>query len=135
MGNKQSVDDGTYNIAIQNLVFEKKCSDSRFGDVKWLIDPKNGTKVLQKDVTINTAKDYERYLNQIKKRSGITHPKIIRILGHSTKQEDAFCANFYKISVYFEAFEYDLEEDLQYKIERKVLEHLIPIVSKFYSTF
>lgn len=121
MGNKQSsVIDQSFEAFSQNYVYVKKCNDSRFGEVKWLQDKATGAKVIQRDYVSNTVKDYEKYLNEVKRRASVSHPNILRIMGYTTKREDAFCADYYKISAFFEAFDFDLEQDLHKKMRDKV---------------
>lgn len=55
---------------------------------------------------------------ELKRRSEIYHPNLIRILGWSTKKEDLFCAEHYKISLYFDSFEMDLEEEINSKKQK-----------------
>ena len=121
MGNKKSVpSDTSAEFIIENYEFYKKCLDARFGEVKWLKNSKDGTVVLQKDSILNSQKEYENHINQIKKRSSIYHPNIIRVLAFNTKHEEVFCANYHKISTFFEAFEIDLEEIVEAKISKSV---------------
>ena len=49
----------------------------------------------------------------------MNHPNLIRILGWSTKKEDLFCAEHYKISLYFDSFELDLEEEIASKAQKQ----------------
>lgn len=121
MGNKQStVADKDFEAFSQNYAYIKKFNDTRFGDVKLLQERSTGAKIFQKDYVSNTTKDFERDLNEIKRRASVNHPNIIRIIGYTTKKEDAFCADYYKISVFYECYEYDLEHENFVRSQNKV---------------
>ena len=120
MGNKQSTGEGEFEAFSQNYGFIKKFNDSRFGDVKLLQEKSTGAKIFQKDYVSNTSKDFELIQAEVKRRAAVNHPNIIRIIGYTTKKEDAFCADYYKISVYYECYDRDLEHENYIRTQRKV---------------
>lgn len=123
MGNKQksaAIKDENYEDFIKNFAVEKKTNDPRFGEIKWLKNGTTGERVIQKDFVTNTQKNHETQLAQVKTHASANHPNIIRILGYTAKLEEAFCANYYKVSAYLEPFEHDLEEEFQKKAQKKV---------------
>lgn len=113
MGNTPStVGVGDFEFLSQNFEFIRKFNDTRFGDVKLLRERASGAKILQKDYVTNSAKVFEATLNEVKKRASVNHPNIIRVIGYTSKHETAFCAEYYKVSVFYESYEYDLESDI-----------------------
>ena len=123
MGQSNSVEEESQEIRAftNNYQFVKKFTDTRFGEVKLLQEKTTGTKVLQKDYTSHSAKDYEDYIKECKARASFNHPNIIKIFGYSTKKEDAFCADFYKVSFFFVSFDHDLEQELLRRKSTKVI--------------
>lgn len=121
MGNKQSaIGEGDFETFSQNYAFLKKFNDTRFGEIKFLQERSTGAKIFQKDYITNTSKDFEESLNEIKKRASVNHPNLIRIIGYTTRKEDSFCADYYKISVFYECYDYDLEHEFFVRSERNV---------------
>jgi hypothetical protein len=121
MGQSASLEEDSQEIRAfhNNYVFVKKFTDTRFGEVKLLQEKTLGTKVLQRDYTSHSAKDYQEYLKDCKSRVALTHPNAIKLHGYSTKKEDAFCADFYKVSFFFECFDLDLEQEIQRRQQSK----------------
>lgn len=95
-----------------NYSYEVKYTDSRFGEIKLLRRKDTGDKIFQKDFTTNVSKEFEDYINKIKSRIPLLHPNILKILGYNSRKEDLLCADFFKISLFFEAFETDLEKEI-----------------------
>ena len=122
MGQNNSVEQDSQEIRAftNNYHFVKKFTDTRFGEVKLLQEKTTGAKVLQKDYTSHSAKDYEDYLKECKLRASFNHPNITKIFGYSTKKEDAFCADFFKVSFFFENCEHDLEQEINRRSTTKV---------------
>ena len=120
MGNQSSLEEHhEFKNITNNYVYEKKYNDSRFGEVKLLREKETGVKIFQKDLTSNTKKDYEEYAKEIRRRASIQHPNLLKILGFSSKREDMFCADFFKVSLFFESFEEDLEQEIYSRKENK----------------
>ena len=95
-----------------NYTYEKKFNDNRFGEIKLLKEKSSNNKIFQKDFSSNTPKEFEDYIQQIKDSSVLAHPNILRVYGYNSKKEDLFCADFYKLSLFFECFETDLEQEI-----------------------
>ena len=104
----------------QKLEFIKKFNDIRFGDVKFLRERGKGTKILQKDYMTNSSKDFETILSGIKNRASINHPNILRVIGYTSKNDNAYCADYFKMSVFYEFYEYDLESELTLRKQKNV---------------
>ena len=120
MGNKNSVQTHLDLVDINtNYIPEMKHTDTRFGEIKVLRRRETGEKIFQKDFTSNSANDYEEYVNKIRKRVPLIHPNILKILGYNSKKEDVLCADFFKLSVFFEGFETDLEKEIYSRNEDK----------------
>lgn len=95
-----------------NYTYEKKFNDNRFGEIKLLKEKSSNNKIFQKDFSSNTPKEFEDYIQQIKDSSVLAHPNILRVYGYNSKKEDLFCADFYKLSLFFESFDSDLEQEI-----------------------
>jgi serine/threonine protein kinase len=113
MGNQQSFEQHHDFKDLQtNYTYEKKFNDNRFGEIKLLKEKSSNNKIFQKDFSSNTPKEFEDYIQQIKDSSVLAHPNILRVFGYNSKKEDLFCADFYKLSLFFECFETDLEQEI-----------------------
>jgi len=113
MGNQGSTEE---HLEFKNVVvdyeFEKKLSDQRFGEIKLLKEKNTKLKIFQKDFSSNSKKEFDSYVEEVKKRTQLSHPNVLRILGQNTKKEDLFCTDYYKVSLFFESFNYDLEQEI-----------------------
>lgn len=111
MGNQSSVEDhDEFQNVARKYTFEKKYTDGRFGEIKLLRDNSTGIPVFQKDITCNSKGEYEIISKEIKERAAYHHPNSLKVLGFVSKKEDLFCADFFKISLFFESFQEDLEQ-------------------------
>jgi len=120
MGNKNSVQTHLDLVDINtNYIPDMKHTDTRFGEIKLLRRRETGEKIFQKDFTSNSANDFEDYVNKIRKRVPLVHPNILKILGYNSKKEDLLCADFFKLSVFFEGFDTDLEKEIYSRSETK----------------
>ena len=107
----------TFNPQARGYVFRSKYLDARFGEVTTLEQESEGSQVLQKDFIRNDARDFEQNLHRIKKRCEHNHPNLFGILGYATKKEGTFCAEHYRISVYFENPRRTLEQEISHRRE------------------
>jgi serine/threonine protein kinase len=113
MGNQQSFEKNTdFKDLKSNFTYQKKYSDSRFGEVKLIKENTTGRTLFQKDFTTSTAQEFQAYIKDIKDSSILQHPNILRVYGYNSKKEDLFCADFYKVSLFFESFDTDLEQEI-----------------------
>jgi len=120
MGNQSSLEEQhEFKIITTNYTYERKYNDSRFGEVKLLVEKNTGIHVFQKDITTNSKNEYEEYIKEIKKRATFQHPNILKLLGFTSKREDMFCADFFKVSLFIESFEQDLEQEVYTRKEKK----------------
>ena len=120
MGNQTSLEESSQLKNVANKYnFEKKFVDSRFGEIKLLTEKDTGKKIFQKDISSQSQKDFERFTQELKERAALAHPNLLRVLGLATKKEDLFCANFFKISLYFESYDEDLEQEITKRSEKK----------------
>lgn len=111
MGNQSSVEEhDEFKNITKKYTFEKKYTDSRFGEIKLLREKSTKIQVFQKDISCNTQLEYELISKEIKERSTYSHPNLLKVLGFVSKKEDMFCADFFKISLFYESFEEDLEQ-------------------------
>jgi len=118
MGNKNSFQSHLDVVDLNtNYIADAKQNDSRFGEIKLLRRRETGEKIYQKDFTSNSTKEFEEYVNKIRKRVVLIHPNLLKVLGYNSKKEDLFCADFYKLSVFFESFETDLEKEIYQRAE------------------
>lgn len=122
MGNKPSIQtQETFEEYLKSFKFETKYIDPRLGEIKTLRSEKEDIVIFQKDYITNSGKDFQRRLDEINLRSAVEHPNIIRTVGYTSKTESAFCTNHYKISTFIEAFDSDLQEDLDKKTQQQVI--------------
>lgn len=113
MGNQQTVQNHLdFTDLNTNYIYETKYTDHRFGEIKLLKKKDTSERIFQKDFTSNSAKEFEEYINKIKSRLPLLHPNLLKVLGYNSKKEDLFCADFFKISLFFESFETDLEKEI-----------------------
>jgi len=119
MGNKQSANHIDITDINTNYVFETKFTDTRFGEIKLLKKRDSNERIFQKDFSTNSSQEFEEYIKKIKDRLPLLHPNLIKVLGYNSKKEDLLCADFYKVSLFFEAFETDLEKEIQKRSENK----------------
>lgn len=118
MGTAQSkIEEETFNPQSRGYAFRSKYYDARFGEVTTLEEEKGGSQILQKDFISNDSKDFEQNLNRIKKRCEQNHPNLFGILGYNTRKEGTFCAEHYRISVYFENPRRTLEQEILHRKE------------------
>mmetsp|Transcript_15798 Transcript_15798/g.13428 ORF Transcript_15798/g.13428 Transcript_15798/m.13428 type:complete len:143 (+) Transcript_15798:81-509(+) len=119
MGNKNSVTEHIeFDQINEKYEFEKKYTDDRLGEVKVLTEKETGIKIYQKDFNTNSRPEFDAYVEDIKKRTQLSHPNLLRVLGYNSKKEDLFCADNYKVSIFFETFDHDLKQEIQRKIQR-----------------
>jgi len=118
MGNKNSFQSHLDIVDLNtNYIADAKHTDSRFGEIKLLRRRETGEKIYQKDFTSNSTQEFEEYVNKIRKRVVLIHPNLLKVLGYNSKKEDLFCADFYRLSVFFESFETDLEKEMYQRAE------------------
>ena len=120
MGNKQSAANHIDITDINtNYVFESKFTDTRFGEIKCLKKRDSSQRIFQKDFSTNSAEEFEQYIKKVKDRLPLLHPNLIKVLGYNSKKEDLLCADFFKVSLFFEGFETDLEKEIQKRSQNK----------------
>jgi len=113
MGNQSSFQSHLDIADIQtNYTYDVKYTDTRFGELKLWKKKDTGERLFQKDFSTNSGKEFEEYISRIKNRIPLLHPNILQIIGYNSKKEDMFCADFYKVSLFFETFETDLEKEI-----------------------
>jgi len=113
MGNQSSFQNHLDIADIQtNYTYDVKYTDTRFGELKLWKKKDSGERIFQKDFSTNSGKEFEDYIGRIKNRIPLLHPNILQIMGYNSKKEDMFCADFYKVSLFFETFETDLEKEI-----------------------
>jgi len=120
MGNQSSFEQhiGLKNVS-SKYAYEKKLHDARFGEIKLLNDKETKKKIFQKDSTSSNSKDLQAYIKEIKAASKLSHPNILKILGYNSIKEDFLCADFFKVSLFFESFEDDLEHEIHKREKNK----------------
>ena len=113
MGSQHSVQTHLdFSDLATNYTYEVKYTDKRFGEIKLLKKKDTGERIFQKDFTTNSSTEFEDYINKIKNRLPLLHPNLIKVLGYNSKKEDLLCADFFKLSLFFESFETDLEKEM-----------------------
>ena len=120
MGNKGSFEQHfDFRDISKNYTFEKKINDGRFGEIKVLKEKVLGQRVLEKDFSSNTPQQLSDYIEEIKICTLLDHPHILKIYGYNAKKEDMFCSDFYKVSLFMETFDSDLEQEIQKRFYNK----------------
>ena len=120
MGNQSSFEQHTYLKNVNSkYAYEKKFHDARFGEIKLLNDKETNKKVFQKDSTSSNSKELQAYAKDIKAASKLSHPNILKILGYNSLKEDFLCADFFKVSLFFESFEDDLDHEIRKREKTK----------------
>jgi len=120
MGNQSTFEQHTYLKNVNTKYeYEKKLNDIRFGEIKLLKDKETNKKVFQKDSTSNNSKDLQSYIKEIKEGSKFSHSNLLKILGYNSIKEDFLCADFFKVSLFFEGFENDLEQEIRSRERKK----------------
>ena len=113
MGNRNSAENHVdFADITTNYNYEVKYTDKRFGEIKLLKRKGTGEKIFQKDFTSNSPNEFQENIKNIQQRLPLAHPNLIKFLGYNSKKEDFFCADFYKINLFFESFETDLEKEI-----------------------
>ena len=104
---------------IGNYTILKKLNDFRYGDVKLVKNNKNEELYILRTILVNTKESYEKEINIISQRKAHEHPNIIRVIGYSAQEKEDFCSHFYKISIFIEFHERDLDIELNDRIKNR----------------
>ena len=112
--NTQNVDQIFGNYTLLN-----KFNDLRYGTVKLVKDKRNGELYILKEILVNTKESYDKEAHIISQRQARIHPNIIRVIGYLGQDKQDFCSHFYKISIFIEFHERDLDIELNDRIRNQ----------------
>lgn len=76
--------------------------------------------MIVKDVVVNTKEALDSEVLFYNKRITVSHPNIVRIFGYTTTDKQNFCSSYYKISIYIEVLNKDLDTEIQERINRQI---------------
>ena len=72
--------------------------------------PKN--IVALKEILCKSTTDFNREIEELKHRTKISHPSIVRLIAYTSKAEDNLCASFYKILLILDYLEQDFDREI-----------------------
>jgi len=102
-----------------NYDYQRKFNDKRFGEIKLYKEKGTDKKIFQKDLSLNSPQEFEEQVTRVRDSSALAHPNLLQIYGYNSKKDEIFCADFYKLSVFFESFETDLEQEIARRARNK----------------
>ena len=115
MGNTPSntkTDQITYENFISNYSFLRRNKDPRYGDITILEDKDTKDLHALKEKTSRSTLEFDKEMGELKIRSNIVHPNIIKLIGYTFKTEENLCASFYKFLLIVEYLEQDFEIEI-----------------------
>jgi serine/threonine protein kinase len=101
-----------YQNFVANYQFLRKIKDPRYGEITVLEDKASKELVSLKEVMSKSSVDFNKEMTNLKSRSKITHPNVIKLIGYTHKSEDNLCASFYKFLLIIEYLEMDIEREI-----------------------
>ena len=125
--------DFNYDTIAKNYTYKKTLIDSRFGEIRLLKHRKTNAMIFQKDYASNSSTASDRYLELIYSLAKQPHASVLNIVGYTARRDDAFCSKSYIASIFYEAFETDLEVQLNKRILRKV--NFLSLLRKIFSLY
>jgi serine/threonine protein kinase len=113
MGNQQSFQQHLdFKDIATNYDYQRKFNDKRFGEIKLYKEKGTDKKIFQKDLSLNSPQEFEEQVTKVRDSAALAHPNLLRTYGYNSKKDEIFCADFYKLSIFFESFETDLEQEI-----------------------
>jgi serine/threonine protein kinase len=94
----------------------QKGFDPHYGEVKIVRDNKTKDKFILKEIVVNTKQAFEAEVSFYNKRVTLSNPNVVGILGYNLKDKQDFCSTYYKISIYIENLETNLQSELEARI-------------------
>jgi serine/threonine protein kinase len=102
-----------------NPVYEvvKKYDDAHYGEVKLVREKTTQQEMLLKEVVVNTQKAFEDEVRINENRETLATPHVVNMIGYNAQGKQNFCASFYRVSVFIEALEKTLADNLRDAME------------------
>jgi len=120
MGNQSSFQQHhDFKDIATNYDYERKFNDKRFGEIKLYKEKGTDKKIFQKDLSLNSPQEFEEQVTKVRDSAALAHPGLLRTYGYNSKKDEIFCADFYKLSVFFESFETDLDQEINKRARTK----------------
>jgi len=117
MGQKQSHPEaGTKTNFTPNALSSKKSYDPHYGDVKLIQDSATGETVVLREIISNNKEEFEAELASLNSRVPIRHPNLINVMRVDSQTKSGYCSTHYKISLFIEYVEQNLEAELKNRI-------------------
>ncbi|EGR27196.1 protein kinase domain protein [Ichthyophthirius multifiliis] len=113
MGNQSQssiVDRQLYNP--QDFTQAQSLNDVRYGTIKILENKQSKQKVAEITKTTNNEKQWQTRVAELKFRSLLDHPNIVKLLNFNSQQNNEFCSSFYKICLLYEYYFNDLKTEI-----------------------
>ena len=94
----------------------KRVQDPHYGPIKIVRDIKTGEEYILKEIVLTVKGDYQEELDFYNRRITVAHPNVVRIYGCSGEDENKFCSNFYRVSVFIEMLSRTLADELDSRL-------------------
>ena len=121
MGNTQGNDANTQKMNFNpDYTLIRNLKDLRYGEVKLVRDTKTKENMILKEVVVNTKEALDSEVIFYNKRITVSHPNIVRIYGYTTLDKQNFCSSYYKISIFIEVLNKDLEGEIAERVARQI---------------
>jgi len=115
MGNKQSQPQA--NLTKANFTPDteilSKTYDPHYGDIKVVRDFKTNETMILKEVVLNTKQAYDAEQAYFNTRVSVKHPNVVNVIGYNSHDKHNFCSTYYKVALYIEHFDDNLQTVLE----------------------
>jgi len=117
MGNKPSQPQALITKANFNPDTEiiGKTFDPHYGDIKIVRDFKTKETMILKEVVLNTKQAFDAEQAYFNTRVTVKHPNVVNVIGYNSQDKHNFCSTYYKVALYIE----HLEDNLQTLLETR----------------
>jgi len=90
--------------------------DPIYGRIKHVKEKNSKNTYILKELAFNANKFFEEELEVLKARISFDHPNIVRMLGYNVLESQQLCSKMYKIFIFIERLDNDLDSQLREKI-------------------
>jgi serine/threonine protein kinase len=89
----------------------QKVYEPHYGEIKIVKETTTQEQMILKDIVVNTKEAFEKEIDYLTKRVDVKHPNVVNILGYNTQDKKNFCSTYFKIALFIEYLEQDLQKE------------------------